>query len=113
MLCVNVELVPSVKFTTKLCDAWEPCTPVASSRTKENLPAGSVTVWPAQLTTSDALAAPRLNVVLFQVAGDVSRLAEYAAPPPSSPPVNVVPSLTRPLLRLKVSDTGAGDPPPC
>src|SRR5438128_11414061 len=99
-LWVNVELVPSEKFTTNACEAWLPLTPVPTRRSDENWPAGNAIVFPVALTALAAFAAPRLNVAPPNVCDVPSRFEEYASPEASNPPVKVVPSATMPV-RLK------------
>jgi hypothetical protein len=50
------------------------------------------------VTTSFTFGDPSVNDVPSALTVDPSRFAEYAFPAPSNPPVNVVPSLTIPIL---------------
>jgi hypothetical protein len=73
-----------------------PFTAVASIAKLANWPAGSVTV--VLVTTLLTFGDPSVNDVPSALTVDPSRFAEYAFPAPSNPPVNVVPSLTIPIL---------------
>ena len=92
MLCVKLDVVLSVYVTVNVCDAWLSFTPVASILSAVNCPDGRVIV--ALSTASAAFDGPMLNVVLLHVTDDPNRLAEYALPVPSRPPVlKLVPSV--------------------
>src|SRR5581483_3327542 len=109
-LWVNDWVVPSEKWTVKTWPAWLPCTPVASILSEVNLPAGSVTV--VLVTALAVFGAPNLNSTPFRARLDPSKLAEYECPPPSSPPVKVVPSVTIPGLILNAPERSACTPEP-
>src|SRR5262249_34480821 len=85
---------------------WLPLTAVARNFNVEKAPAGRTIVWPAAATTLLPPAAPRVKAVSLQTRLVPSKFAESAEPPPSRPPVNVLPSRTIPIrLNVPASDT--------
>src|SRR5260370_27192059 len=73
-LCVKDWLVPSEKCTVKVCEAWLPLTPAASTLSEPNWPEGRVTV--ALATALAAITGPNAICVLLNVTEEPSRFEE-------------------------------------